>query len=315
MRSTLQTIADLPKESVDVVLTGTSGIHCSFIPGRAYEKFGIASYDLTVDGMQVWTVLPTIKYALKYQQPKLFVIDMRPFIASPEEELMDVRSRYFNEVFPMYSYFRMIGVNQTLRYMSRITDTSRLDMTYYFNVLRYHDMWQEDLTFNVLKKSYSYSFGYRLSVPQFSVNEMPDSVFSDKKMKLEWYADECLQEILDFAKRMDLNLLFVNSPHLIDEDTAKRMNTLHAKLKKAGIPYVDFCTEKGEQTYVFDKKTDFRDTSHTNYDGSKKFTDYFAEYLNKHYDLDDRRKDEAFDFYVDAYEQTKKRIKQLKSSK
>ncbi|MBQ6019789.1 MAG: hypothetical protein IJL26_06365, partial [Clostridia bacterium] len=215
------------------------------------------------------------------------------------------------EVFPMYSYFRIIGVNQTLRYMSRITDTSRIDLSYYFNVLRYHDMWQEDLSFNVFKKTYSYSFGFRLSRPQFSVETIPENAYSAKKKSLDWYCDDCLSEILEFAERMNLQLLFVNTPHLIDLDTAMRMNTLHAKLKKAGIPYLDFCTKKGENICSFDKDKDFRDTSHTNYWGAKKFTDYFAAYLQKQYGLNDRREDPAFDFYADAYKQTVKKIKQL----
>ncbi len=314
MRIGVQTYRDLEKGTIDAVLLGTSGIHCTYIPGQAFDRYGITSYDLTIDGMRVWHILPALKYALKYQSPELVLIDMRPFIFDGNENDNEVRSRYFHEIFPMLSYFRISGVNRTLKYLSRLSDTSRFDMTYYFNVLRYHDMWQDTLDLDVLKKGYSYAMGFRVTHDQFNVRPLADSAYTDKAEPLEDYAQECLDELLEYAGEKDVKLMFINTPHLVNEKTAMKMNTLHRILEEKDIPYLDFCTEEGEKTYPFDKETDFRDKSHTNYYGAVKFTDYLGEYLRSEMGLKDRSQDEKCIYFIEDYKKTLSRAVKVEES-
>lgn len=228
MRNAVFTYADLPEDSVDVVLIGTSGIHCTYIPGQAYNEYGLATYGLTVDGMQPWHVLQVLKYALKYQTPELIVFDMRMFLVELNDSYetnAEVRSRYFNEIFPMLSYNRIVGVDRTLKYLSKTTDRSRFDFSFYLNVIRYHDMWENELDFSVLKNSYAYPFGFRLTKSEFNTVSIPQSVFSDRTLELEWFCEECLNELIDFCKKHALNIMFVNTPHYVGKNTAQRMNS------------------------------------------------------------------------------------------
>lgn len=308
MRKAVLTYAELEKNTVDVAFIGTSGFHCTYIPGQAYQNFGLTSYDLTIDGLRVWHVLPMVEYACKYQTPKVVVVDMRPFLSGEENDVNEIRSRYFNETFSMFSPFRFKGVARTLKYVSKINDESPLDLTYYFNVIRYHDMWQDDLNFDVLEKSYAYWFGFRITKGEFAVRTLPESVFTTEKEDISWFQKECFEELVSYAKEKGITLLFVNSPRYVDEGTAKRMNTFHELLDENGIPYIDFCTEAGEKQYVFDKATKFRDKSHTNYWGAKDFTDIMAEYLMSNYDINDRRLDNSGDYFAEAYEQTMQKV-------
>ncbi|MCR5041602.1 MAG: hypothetical protein K6C36_05800 [Clostridia bacterium] len=315
MRNPVLTYAKLEKNTIDTVLIGTSGIHCSYIPGRAYDKYGITTYNCTIDGMRAWGVLPMMKYVLRYQKPQLMIMDMRPFIDSGDSTYNEQRSRYFNEIFPVFSYFRFIGVNQSLKYLSQLDEnTGRFDMSYLFNVVRYHDMWQDTLSFSVLKNSYAYTFGFRLNKGELSTKTIPESAYSDERLDLLWYSEECLDEVIEYAEKKGVQLLFINTPMTITEERAKRMNTIHDKLDSFGIPYIDFCTKSGEEQYHFDKSEDFRDKSHTNYTGAKKVTDIVAQYVLDNYDVPDRSNDPSCDYYKDAYEQTVNEIKRLKKA-
>lgn len=303
--------SDLPKGTVDVVAIGTSGIHCSYIPGKAYNDYGMTSYGLTIDGMQAWDVVPMMKYARETQNPKLYVIDMRPFTVSDATGNMEARSRYFNEIFPMFSKFRFMGINESLKYLSRYTDTGRFDLSYYFTVLRYHDMWQDDLSFGVLKKGNYFPYGFRLTKAEFKVKKLEDSVYTKDKLALTDFAAECLQNVFDYAEENGLELLFVYSPRSIDESISARKNTLCEILDSKGYPYVDMASPDSEKTYKFDKTTDFRDKSHTNYYGAEKFTCYLTEYIINKYDIEDRRSDGSCDCFAAAYKKVLKKAASL----
>lgn len=314
MRNGVLTYSDLDKDTIDVILIGTSGVNFSFIPGLAYDEYGITCYDLCIDGMKAWQVVNMMKYALTYQNPKLFVLDARPFISREDESWYETRSRYFIDMFPMLSPFRFMGVNESLKYLSKLTDTGRFDMTYYFNVLRYHDMWQEDLDFDVVKTEYAYPFGFRVTKTQFRVQKIPATEYTAETAALDDYCQECLDAVLEFAEKKDLNIMFMNSPHYTSENVLKKLNTFTAYLESKGIPFMNFCSEESEQKYAFDLNTEFRDKSHTNYYGAQKFTRFLSEYLVNNYDLQNRSEDESCAYYADAYKKLLKKVKSIEKS-
>ena len=311
MRNRLYTYPKVAEDSVDAVIIGTSGIHCYWIPGQAYTDYGVTMYVLTINGMQAYHILPMIKYARMYQDPKLFCIDMRPFLCNEDTSNMEYRSRYFNEILPMWSPLRMDTTNRTLKYMSRVTDTGRFDLTYWFTVLRYHDMWHDDLSFSVLKNNYYASYGYLLSKEIAKTKTLSESAFTDETLDLVPYLQECLDELLDYAEKEGLKLVFVNTPHYVNEDGAKRMNTLVKYISDKGYDYFECVTAEGLAAYPFDNASDFYDKNHTNYVGASKFTDYFGKYLADNYRdlLPDRRLDSSCDSWAEDYATTLKTLK------
>ena len=303
MRNRLYTYTQLEDDTVDGVIIGTSGIHCFWIPGQGYTENGIAMYTLTINGMQVYHILPMLKYAQKYQDIKVACIDMRPFLVSDSTENMEVRSRYFNELLPIYSPLRIETTNRTLKYMSQLTDTGRFDLSYYFCVLRYHDMWQDDLNFGVLESAFTNTYGYLLANTATKVKTLPERAYTDETQDIQPYCLECLEELIAYADENDIELIFVHTPHYIDEDAAARNNWLIEYLTENGIPYMDCNSKSGVQTYPFDNETDFYDKNHANYAGASKFTSYLGEYLaTNHRDLfPDRRTDSNYDCWAKAY--------------
>lgn len=305
MRHRLHTYTQIAENSVDAVAVGTSGIHCFWIPGQAYNDYGMTMYNVTINGMQVWHILPMIKYAYKYQNPKLVVVDMRPFTVTDSTKDMEYRSRYFNELLPMWSPLRFETTNRTLKYMSKMTDTSRFDLSYYFCVLRYHDMWQDGLTFNVLNDKYTMTYGYLMSDRINVKKPVPVSEFTDEKEDIAWFAKECLDELVEYAEKKNIELCFVNTPHYVKKEIMVRNNMLKSYLDELGIKYYDCTTE--ENAAMYDNENDFFDKNHMNYYGATKFTDNFAKFLLENFDFPDRRQDESCNQWMVDYEKTLKR--------
>ncbi len=73
-------------------------------------------------------------------------------------------------------------------------------------------------------------------------------------------------------------------------------NTLAGILEKEGFDYVSYNTPEADEEYNFYRGAEFSDfynAAHVNYYGAEKYTAIFAEYLAEHYDLPDRRGEEA----------------------
>ncbi len=69
-----------------------------------------------------------------------------------------------------------------------------------------------------------------------------------------------------------------------------------------GIPFLNLNHVSDYETMGLDFSKDFYDGKHTNLTGSKKVTEYLADYLDAQYDLPDRREDPAFQSWSDDYQ-------------
>lgn len=310
VRERLNTFKDCEENTVDSVFIGTSGIHCFWITGQAFEENGVTVYPLTIDGMQVWHILPMLKLALKYQDIKLAVIDVRPFFVTEDDNKKgEERSRYFNEALHLFTPLRFEATDNTLKYLSSYTETSRFDLTFYFTILKYHDMWQNDLTFDVFSHPTSVSYGYYLSKNIAKSVHLKENAIAEKPAELSSFAQECLDELVAFADEKGIELLFVNTPHYMDEKDSSRNLTLEKYTEEHSIKYIDYCNDEVFYANGFDRDTDFYDQHHANYNGASKFTSRLGKYIEENCGLPDRREDEKCSEWADSYKETLKTIK------
>ena len=57
----IETYQQLPEDTVDAVLVGTSGIDRYWVTPKAYEEHGITAYPLSTDGMPPWMIKIMLK--------------------------------------------------------------------------------------------------------------------------------------------------------------------------------------------------------------------------------------------------------------
>ena len=65
-----------PRNSIDVVMMGTSHIHCNVNTALLWEKYGIAAYDYSGAEQPLWMTYYYLRELYKYQKPKVIVLDL-----------------------------------------------------------------------------------------------------------------------------------------------------------------------------------------------------------------------------------------------
>lgn len=104
-----------------------------------------------------------------------------------------------------------------------------------------------------------------------------------------------MYELLDYTKKLGVQVLFVDSPKLMSKSEWGRSNTIRKILQEQGATYIsyNFPDASNQWTSLIDPEMDYYDNAHVNYYGAEKFTASLAAYVDAHYDLPDRRNEEA----------------------
>ncbi len=296
-----ETFRNLEEDTVDAVFIGTSGVDRYWIAPKAYEKYGMTVFPLAIESMPTWLMTNVLKDVFKYQDPKLVMIDARSFGQSNvKKENMDIFARRVLDSMEMFSLNRIEAGFKTMRVIHEtFEDAPAFDISYLLSFVKYHDRWKDDdykIQNNLGNKEHEYGGFY---ITGNSTKIQPQEVRPydfDLYTPLDPVTEESLYEILDFLEEKDVEVLFVDTPQLKDDQEVGRGNTLYKILDERGVDYIHFLSEdQSESLHVidFDYDRDFYDAPHVNYYGAEKFTDYFAQYLDENYDLPDRRADES----------------------
>ena len=102
------TFRNLPENTVDAVMVGTSGTDRYWIPSQAYEKYGMTVYPMSTNAMPVFLYTNLIEEVYTYQNPELLIIDIRPFTQDCEDtNRMDSKARFLLDVMEPFSINRI----------------------------------------------------------------------------------------------------------------------------------------------------------------------------------------------------------------
>ena len=314
----IETYQDLPKNTVDAVMVGTSGIDRYWITAKGYEEHGITAYPLSTDASPTWMIKIMLKEAVKRQNPELVIIDMRAFTNSynADSKKFDAASRRVIDGLDFFSWTRFEAINTTLKLRMKSGDeeATRFDPSYFFSFIKYHSKWESDsFSFSELEDPKCQFLGFYMHSKNSinSIGESFETVKTDEKSDLDPIVEEVLYDLMEYLNKQDYQVLFLDTPHRQSANEAKRMNTICDILDENGFEYL-LC-ELDEQ---YNRETDFYNDGHVNYYGAETFTEWFGEYLTENYDLPDRRLDKKCDKdWIGVYDTVKEGIKIFEDAK
>lgn len=289
-----KTFRSLEEDTVDAVIIGTSGIDRYWNTAKGYEEYGLTVYPLASDGMPSWLTISMLKEAERNQDIKLAVIDIRPFLLTykGDTKRYDAYSRKVIDALGFFSSSRLDAINRTQKVIySEVEGSSRFDLSFFLSFIKYHSRWEEkSFSFDELKDNETEYLGF-LMHQKASIAKMKQGkeiYTTDERMELYPLCEQILYELFDYLDDKDYEVLFINTPHYLDETEAARLNTVCDILDEKGYNYVNY--EFDADVYSFTE--DFYNDGHTNFYGAEKFTKIFGEYLTENYDFADRRNDE-----------------------
>ena len=272
--------------SIDVMFYGSSHTYSDINPAVLWEEEGISSYDLAGSLQPLWNTYYYMKESLKYQTPKVMVVELVRAIESRDyiEEARTVTNTFGMK----FSKDKMEAIRVSTPdnlipyvlgypvYHSRYTELSRADFAAY----------RGDPHGKACK-------GYYPLYVTKAYDSMADMSGVSESNDLAPKSEEYLRKIIAMAKEEDIPLVFMISPYQgIIESEQMIFNRCGEIAAEEGIPFLDFNRMYDE--LGLDPQTDMAEASHLNYRGTGKLSRYLAEWLASNYDLADHRGDETY---------------------
>ncbi|MDR1564119.1 MAG: hypothetical protein LBS74_04090 [Oscillospiraceae bacterium] len=278
------------KKSLDVVFCGTSKVFCLINPNQLWLEQGFTSYDFATNEQPLWITYYYVKEALKYQKPKLIVLDVY-CAAYGEEEPRNAVTRAGLD-------FLSLSPNKLEAALDN--DALKELPSYVFPLLRYHDRWS-----SLSKDDYKYAIynaknpmhGYS---PMYMVNpqEKPEGLEGQPIGTLAPRAEEYLLKTIELIKSEGVDLLLLNTPYCISPQSQSKFNRVAQIAEEQGVPFLD-CNLLLDDIGL-DYSKDYIDLVHTNVVGSEKIGKYVGDYIKQNYTLPDSRGNPAYTWWEES---------------
>lgn len=269
------------KNSIDVLMMGSSTVGTSFCSPYMWDKYGFTSYPLSTNSQRPKAIRYLIEEGLKYQKPSLIVIEMRTFTADDVE--MGTDEGHVREVVDnmKYSWHRIKTINA-------VADQFDDKYAFYADIFKYHsnigvlriaDNWKQ---FDYSVKNELKGFEIKDRIEQYRKEPTPD-VYTEDRLAIPNSSEAVLRDLVQYLKDNKLEALFVASPRADLEGYEEMMNYTADIVNEAGFKFLNlnYCYDEME----FDYSTDIDDGAHTNVWGAVKCSDVLGQYIKDNYAL------------------------------
>lgn len=276
------------KNSLDMVYIGGSATFVYYEPLKAFEDYGIASYDFGANTIQPELYKMMVKEILKHQNPKLIVIDARAF-QYREKDKPPTEVSYRNV---------LTGIPLSLNKIEFIKENvnKNLDdnpISYYFDVIKYHRN-PEKLILNDIKMAFNKyentKKGFYFVPKVVSITQEDFQTNETKAVAKE--TEEILIDLLEYLKTINSKVLFVVSPYQETMEHKKVFNYVSEKIIEYGFDFLD--SNEYYENMNLDFNKDFYNDNHVNIYGAEKYTDFLNNYMIEKYNLPNHQKDKNY---------------------
>ena len=278
---------ELEDDTVDVLVLGSSHAFESFNTGMLWDEHGMSSYILAGSLQPIWNTYYYLKEALKTQTPKLIVLEGYCLGYSPDA---DDESIMIKNTFGLrWSKNKIDALKATVpkeRWSEFVLEYSQYHT-------RYKELTREDFLKNQGDPFYNdwKGFGCNMAtVPMegIDVSAVEESVQLPEKTEMYY------RMLLSLAQENHIPITVVVAPYAgITVWEQQNLNRAEEIALDMGVQFVN-CNRFLDEIGI-DYTMDAADPGHLNYRGNQKFTRFIGQYLAEHYDLPDRRGDEAYD--------------------
>ena len=273
---TIEAFYDEPKQTVDVLIVGGSHAMCALSPTEIYRDTGLTAYNLSTWSQPVWVSYHYVREALKYQSPKVVLIDaFGSFYDKSYLTGVDVDLVSDDHAQLMKPSLNLLAMNLARRRVQ----VTRKPWSEYLNIAKYHsritELTRED--FDKIFQDDSTTgkgFGPFYTTEDFSSYTYP---VTDAQEPLYPAAEAYLVKLLQMLQEKDIIPVLVKLPHVADEKDIALVNTVARIAAENNVAFLDFCSTNA---LGLDLATDYADHGHLNYLGAQKATAVVAEFLN-----------------------------------
>ena len=281
---TMQNFYRQPKDSVDVLLIGNSHSGINIDTATLWNEYGIAAYNLWGGVQPLWNSYHFLVEALKYQRPKVVVLEITA--SSSDYEYSEDQNRLKNIAGMKLSKNKIEAVRASAPEDSRLNLLLGLPLYHgRFSEVNEEDFenfpWSEGL--ENYKGSYLlYGVGnYRFESAE-GVTAKRDIMDKEKQ-----YLYKCIS----LCRNEDIPLVLLKTPALERTWEQEVYNTVAEIAEIDSLPFINM--NLMDDT-VGITENDWSLDRHMNGSGARKVASYLGKYLAENYAVPDRRGDEKY---------------------
>ena len=333
----MQEFHNLEDNTVQIIATGTSHMQYGFVPMQLYQEKHICAYNLAVSALRLPATYYQLAEALKYQHPKVIMLDASALFLKEHDEIqwrrvLDVGFGLgFNKLKAAWEYSSEMNEDESLQ-----SEGLRDVIGALFPLFFYHGRWKEGCSQAgfIPSSNHYYGKGYVLSTLRQrswttvkDLNQMDEELFNIRQFSetqmingseavIEKWMEpyqvapseenrKWLGRIKELCDREQVELCLVKIPVLIapryytSSWTRKKSMLTQEIASQMGIKYLDVLYEMEDE---IDPLSDFRDGGmHMNYHGAQKVTAYIGDFLEHNYDISEKES-VYYDKSEDAYQ-------------
>lgn len=270
-----------PRDTVDVVMMGTSHMHYDVNPAILWEKEGIASYVFSAAEQPLWITYYYLIEFCKYQNPKLVVLDLY----APAKFRDSFNEEYIGENFYniRFSFNKMCMIASTCTFKQ----VNSFFPSFFGYHSRYENLNEEDFKYIIPTDGEADFKGFTTAFD--AIEGMEPTLDVTEKGNISPKSEIYLKKIIDYTKENDIDLFLIVNPYPTTEKEEFIYNRIHEIADSYGVLFISTNYNSSEMGLNFDE--DYNDESHLNYSGSSKFSLFLSRVLKENFDLPDRRGD------------------------
>lgn len=278
------TLYELPEDSVEVAVCGSSQIAFGISGMELYEKYGISAYSTGSPNQSILCSLGWLRELDKRQDIKVCLLDVSQMTEINRE------SFYRQAIDPMRLSWNKIDIVR--RHLAEDEDADSL-FSYLCPLVKYHARWEEltrtDFRYTVedsplyrgnFPTDYNYSFTDYNALMKTEPGETDETLLEEQSV-------EALRLIQAYCDENDIALVLFKTPK--EDWTESYQSQMKELAEEMNLPLLDYAAAEGCRELGLDFYTDFKDPQHLNLRGADKLSDALGAYLTEHYDLTDFR--------------------------
>ncbi len=294
----------------DGILIGSSPVDRGWAAPAAWHQYGMAVYALDTDAFPLMMTTSLLDEVQTRQDISFAAVELHA-LSGKNLERNGEQIRWVTE------YIRSPGLKvksiiHAFSYMDEwypgaLSRDPMSRLSYFFPILKFHSRLTEEETFypgdfdsGQTDMKGVYSSGKRLIM-----NEVELEPYEELK-ELNAEQTALLDEIMAYCDEKGIQLVFYVLPSAVADDDMGEMNAACQYAEEKGYPVLNCQLPEVQKEIGMDGTTDFIDNQHLNIYGSRRFTDYFAAWLEKTLDIQDHGGDENYADWDEAWKTYKK---------
>lgn len=283
------------RDTVDVVMLGTSHMYCDVNPAILWEQDGIASYVFGAAEQPLWITYYYLIEVCKYQSPKLVVLDLY----APAKFKDHFTEGYFGE--NMYNIRFSLNKLRMIASSCTLSQINEFFPSFFGYHSRYDEINDEDIEYLIPSGKEADFKGYS---PYFErIRGMEPTLDVTEKGDIAPKSEIYLYKIIDYTKKNNIELFLVVNPYPTTAQEELVYNRIHEIADSNNVLFRSTNYDSEEMGLVFDE--DYNDESHLNYSGSCKYSAFLSGIIKENYHLPDRRGDPRYE----SWERNAKQIR------